>query len=160
MNPAEENKQARSAAIKHLVYRSRSESEIETHLSKKEFSDAAIASALQDLRELGYLNDADLAFNWGRSKIENRLWGPMRLKQGMLGRGLPKDVIRNAIALLYNEFNESELAHQAALKKLKSMDRLDRETQRRRLAPYLQRKGFSGDVVYETVQTLLPFRRE
>jgi len=49
------------------------------------------------------------------------------------------------------------LAEICAAKRLAKMKNLDKVKQRRRVAQFLQRKGFTSDIVGETLNKLIPY---
>lgn len=156
-NP-DELKKARSAAFRYLSYRDRSRSEIAGCLSQKGHSKSIVKKTLDHLTELGYIDDARFGIAWGRSRISSKKVGPRRLQQELLAKGLSRDMVDRTLAVLYAEVDEEELALQCAEKKIAGLKGVDAEVKRRRLIQFLQRKGFPGNIVYKTVEELIPFR--
>jgi len=156
MSLNEEIKKARSAAFKYLAYKSRSSSEVADHLKKKDFSNESVLQTVEELKELGYINDTELARQWGRSRIQSRHWGSHRLLQELAQRGIRREIADTVMLELYEEIDEYKIAETCAEKKIRSMIHLDIETQRKRLAPFLQRKGFPVHIVYKILKEFLP----
>ncbi|NIQ00778.1 MAG: RecX family transcriptional regulator [Nitrospinaceae bacterium] len=124
----------------------------------KGYSAAAVRKTLDTLVEQGCLDDRRFALNWGRSRVASKTIGPYRLRRELAAKGLPESVVDSTVETLYQEHDEPGLARTCAAKKLAGLERLDRDKQRRRLAQHLQRKGFSAELVYQTVQQLVPGR--
>ncbi|MBC8282512.1 MAG: RecX family transcriptional regulator [Nitrospinae bacterium] len=55
---------------------------------------------------------------------------------------------------LYENNPEAQLAAECARKKWETLKSLEGEKKKRRLVQYLQRRGFSGDIIYQSLKTL------
>ena len=151
----DESKKARRLAIKYLVYRDRSRKEMACYLSGKGFSAGIVDEILSFLLENNYINDERFAMHFGKSRIENKKIGKLLLKQELKIKGVESQTIENSLYLLYKEYNEKEIAIACAKKKLPSYSSESTEKVMARLARFLQRKGFSSDIVYEVVTLLI-----
>lgn len=146
----EDNKEltrARNIAYRFLTYRPRSRAEIETKLRDKEFKNTIIDAVLTDLARLGYVNDLQFAREWTRSRIRFQGFGRRRIGQELKNKGIGREIIREVFAEAFSDEAESETAKRVAGKKLNTMKSLDRETRRRRLAGFLERKGFTFEII-------------
>ncbi len=152
-----EDKKATPVAIRYLSYRDRSCKEVTAHLTKKGFSETAVQKTVSYLTRLGYLDDERLALSWGRLRIDAKKIGARRLRSELVARGLSKEIVEQALATLFSEVDEWQLALSSARKKLSTMKDVDYEKKRRRLIQFLQRKGFAGDTVMQAVRELAPF---
>jgi len=156
MPDSEELKKAKAIALRYLSYRDRSEFEIREHLRRKEFCKSNIQETVRWLTRLGYLNDERFALNWSRSRISAKKFGEYRLRRELTAKGLATAIIEQTLQLVYSENNEWDLAQSLAQKKLSQFKGVDSKSKSRRLAQYLQRKGFPSDTVFKTVQQLIP----
>jgi regulatory protein len=138
---------ARNAAYRLLTYRPRSKAEVEAKLRDKEFNDAIIGAVLADLERLGYVNDRKFAHDWTRSRIRLRGFGGRRIGLELKNKGIGQEMIREVFAEVFSDETESETAKRVVEKRLNTMKALDRETRRRRLAGFLERKGFSFEII-------------
>jgi regulatory protein len=152
----DELKQAQSAALKYLSYRDRSEFEIRARLGQKEFCQATIQETVGWLTGLGYLNDERFALNWSRSRLSTKKFGEYRLRRELSAKGLASEIIEQTLQVVYSEISEWDLAQSLAQKKLSQLKGVDPKSKSRRLAQYLQRKGFPSDTVFKTVNQLIP----
>jgi regulatory protein len=142
-----EHTRAKNAAYRLLTYRPRSRAEIEAKLRDKEFNDAIIGAVLADLARFGYVNDLQFARDWTRSRIRLQGFGRRRIGQELRNKGIDRETIREVFAEVFSEETESETARRVVEKRLNTMKSLDRETRRRRLAGFLERKGFSFEII-------------
>ena len=149
-----ESKKARRHAIRYLVYRDRSRHEITCYLKGKGFSANAVGEALAFLEDNDYVNDPRFALQFGRSRIENKKVGKLRLERELKAKGLESATISGALNSLYEEFDERKIAMVCAKKKLQSFSSNDIEKVRSQLARFLERKGFASSLVYQVVAHL------
>lgn len=150
-------KQARNRALRYLTYRDRTEHELRTYLRGKDFEPPVVDLVLDYLKRLGYVDDPRFALQWGRYRIETKQFGRFRLQQDLRLKGLADSIIDDTLRQLYGEVDEKELAREAAQSKLPKWKNLDKQKQRQRLAGFLQRKGFSSETVFDTVERLIPY---
>ena len=148
----EDFKQARALAYRYLSHRDRSARETADHLKKKGFEEAVIQETLHYLKEANYLNDRRFAEHWARTRAENKQFGKYRLRQELTGKGLPQDLIDETLDTLFETVKEIDLARTVVEKKLPSMQDLDPDKKKRRLTGLLQRKGFSGHIIYQVLE--------
>lgn len=145
-------KSAKSQAFKHLSYRDRSKREVAQYLEKKGHTPSVIQTTLEELERLNYINDQRFAMEWGRVRVEVKRFGKKRLQHELSAKGVSSNIIEAALTALYNSHPEQDLALACANKKLASLYGLEPEKKKRRLAQYLQRRGFSAEIIYETLK--------
>lgn len=151
MPDAEEKKRAKKIAYKFLAYRDRTQEEIRRHLRTKEIPPSAIQEVVADLKELGYVDDQKFAINWGEALIRSKKIGKRRLELELLAKGIASSEVAKAIETLYAEREEWDLALASGRKKWAGLKGLDRQKKTRRLAQFLQRKGFPADIIFKIV---------
>lgn len=145
---------AKNTAYRYLSYRPRSRAEIETKLRDKEFNETIVAAVLADLARLGYANDEQFARAWARSRIRLRGFGRRRIDQELKAKGILPEIIRDTFAEVFEETNETETAMQVAERKLRTMQHVEPEARKRRLAGLLERKGYAFEVIREVLSTI------
>jgi regulatory protein len=115
----------------------RSEQEVALRLHRRGFSTSAISLAVGRLRELGYIDDLAFAKRLARELDQRGDMGYWRQRQTLLQRGFSSSVIEAALSPV-GEDVERERA--LALARRRSAPVTKAEV--RRLAAYLQRRGF------------------
>ena len=156
MSFKEESRKAKKCAFRYLSYRDRSRGELIHHLQKKGFSDNALNETLTFLEEKDFINEPRFALQFGRSRITNKKIGKERLKNELKEKGLGTQIINETLNSLYEEFDEREIAVTCAKKKLQSFSLTDIKKKRGRLAKFLERKGFTSNLIYQIVTQLVP----
>ena len=145
-------KTAKSQAFKHLSYRDRSKMEVAQYLNKKGHTPSVIQTTIQELEKLNYINDQRFAMEWGRWRVEVKRFGKKRLQHELSEKGVSSNIIETALLAIYDSHPEKDLALACVNKKLASLHGLEPEKKKRRLAHYLQRRGFSSDIIYEALK--------
>ena len=151
--------QAVERAINYLSFRPRSEAEVHRYLRKKETPPEIIEAVLERLKKLDYLNDRAFASFWVESREQHNPRGSQGLRSELRMKGIEREIVEEMVS----DENDTELALRAAQKKAALLLRtpaMDYNTFRNRLGGFLQRRGFSYDVVARTVRALWQERKE
>jgi regulatory protein len=146
----EAREQAMLQAFNYLSYRSRSTREIQQYLRKKGHAPETIESVVKRLSDLHYLDDVHFAVSWveNRSRAGGR--GPHLLRSELLQKGVARETAEQALADTAGEQEETALG--AARKKASTLRAAEYAEFSRKLGGYLSRRGFSSDVVWDTVK--------
>ena len=145
---------AKNTAYRLLTYRPRSRRELEEKLREKEFPEDIVGSIIDQCARLGYIDDAQFAEQWARSRLKLRCFGRRRIEQELRGKGIDREIISEAIAKVVPAEDEHAAAKSAAEKKLRMMRSVEPQARRRRLAGFLERKGFSSEVIRSILHTV------
>jgi len=147
-------KKAKAHAFQFLSYRDRSHWELAQYLKKKEYSHLVIQQTLDYLTELNYINDKRFALQWSQFKINKNKIGRSRLYLELLGKGIDNVIIEKTLNAIYEDNPEKELAEQCARKKWISLKGVEKEKKKQRLVQFMQRRGFSSDIIYQSLKIL------
>ncbi len=143
---------ARNAAYRLLTFRPRSHAELEQKLREREFDESVICEVLADLERLGYVNDRQFAGQWAAARLRLKGLGRRRIERELRRKGVPQEIIREAVAEAVPPDEEREAAVKAAEKKLRTMLSVSSDVRMRRLAGFLERKGFSSEITRSIIQ--------
>jgi regulatory protein len=153
---AEELFGAKSAALRFLAVRPRSEREVRDRLREKEFGDEEIQKTVEDLTSAGLLDDDAFARAYIRNALALRPVGRVALMRKLLLLGVAKE---KAVAALEETLagtdQEADAARAAAgfLKRSASLSRReDPRKTRARLTAFLLRRGYTWEIVRPVVQ--------
>lgn len=122
-------KRAKDRALRLLALRARSRAELQKKLAEREFSKSAIDRVLENLGELGYLDDEAFAVNRARHLAMNRLYGNRKIEEQLREKGIDREAAQAAIREVREEFPELEGIARSATKKLqgRSIDGLSKK---------------------------------
>ncbi|WMM26889.1 RecX family transcriptional regulator [Tissierella sp. MB52-C2] len=149
----EEQNKVTSHALNLLSYRQRSEKEIYMALKRKNFEDIYISKAIDYCKENNYINDKAFAEAFVKDKVNLNKLGPERIKYELILKGVSKDIIDSVLVL--DRDDQYEMALELAIKKLNSYKNDDKNSIYRKLSGFLQRKGYSYDIISKVMNEAL-----
>lgn len=147
---------ARETALRLLEYRPRTELELRRRLRRDGIPADVIDECMTRLREQRLIDDEAFAEIFARDRIRLKPQGQRRLVQELRARGVDEDAAMTAIgaAMAEEEVSELELAREAT-RRWRPRPGEEAMRARRRLAGYLARRGFAGDVAQQVIEEVL-----
>jgi regulatory protein len=143
----------RDKALRMLAIRSRSRHELENALAALEISPEVRRGVLEELRDLGLVDDERFAREFVGARVDLKRLGPHRLKFELRKLGVAPAIVERALEEAFPAGRQEELARAAAGKRLGS--RVPQERDVRRISDFLKRKGFDYGVVNRVAYELL-----
>lgn len=161
-------REARDDALRLLSHRARSVSEMRNRLRRKGHDEGRVEAVVQWLLERDYLDDRAFARQFVSERLRRRPRGPFALVQELRKRGVERSLAESVVENVMDEegVDEGAVARSAAdgwLRRQSGSVRAalaagsssdDGRSAVRRLYGYLERKGFSREVVRTTVDRL------
>ena len=141
---------AKDQAIRYIVQRPRSISEIERYLKRKGYDEPQIEQVVNRLRELDLLDDTAFAEYWIEQRLTFKPRSQMALRYELQQKGVSRDVMDE----LLNEVDEVAAAQDAAQRKLNSLRHLPEDQFRAKLGGFLQRRGFRYETIRQVIDDL------
>ena len=83
---------ALALAHAYVNRRERSEQEVREHLLRREAETETIDAVIQELTELGFVDDARFARLFVQDKRDLNQWGRGRIQKGLIQRGIARDL--------------------------------------------------------------------
>jgi regulatory protein len=148
-------KAAKLAAFDLLARKAWSARELTSRLKRRGAPDEVAREVVAELVSRGYVDDASFARFWAESRARGRRVGSRRLRQELLQKGIPRDVIAAAVAAAFEEAPEAERCLEAGRRRLPALLRSGHERAAPRLRDYLVRRGYPPAVVMRTLSTLM-----
>jgi regulatory protein len=142
------------AAIKILMRRAHSVSEMKKALIRRTADIDLIQKVIARLKQNGYIDDARYAKQFARQRTEGRKQGKFRVARDLRARGVPDRHIEAALEEAAQNTDEAAVVRQRIERKLRSYRG---EIDDRKLASIyrsLLRAGFSADVVRRELRSL------
>lgn len=137
------------AALRFLSYRARSRVEVQRRLNRS-FPSSIIECVLQELGNLGYLDDTAFAQEWRRNREETRPRSQEVLKRELLSLGVEAEVILNTLS----DFDDPANAYRAALPLARRLAGTAYPEFRKRAWSHLRRRGFDHTTIADVVSRL------
>ncbi len=136
---------ARKILLDQLTGQARSRAELATKLAKKGVPDEVADPLLTRFEEVGLIDDTAFARSWVQSRQAGKGLARRALAQELRRKGIDDETAREALDEVDPEA-ELESARVLVRRKLRSVQKVDRNTALRRLSGMLGRKGYSGGV--------------
>lgn len=147
----DELKKAYAKGIDIVSRRLHSEKEVRDKLKDKEYAPRTIDKTIEKLKEYGYINDGDFLENY--LSFKGTTQGPRKLKYDLSRKGINDQLIENALEHLKED--EFSSCMSLATQRLNSLNEsLEMSKKYRRLAGFLERKGYGFGVIKEVLREL------
>jgi regulatory protein len=156
---ADSRERAHQTAINFISYRPRSSKEVSDKLTHKGFQADLVRDVVDHLRELMLINDLEFARMFTRDKLRGKPMGRALLRRKLLDKGISFQATERVLKEYVTDENEHEAARALATRKLKAsrarFSDLEPVVRQKRLADYLLNRGFSTEVAYKVVRSIL-----
>jgi regulatory protein len=143
---------ARDYAFFLLKFRLRSENELAGRLKLKKIPAETIKEVVSFLKEKRFIDDNVFARAWINSRLKKPL-GLRRIKQELRQKGVDKEIIEAQTARL-EDYSEAKTVLDLAEGRLNRLKGIDQASAKRRVYAFLLRRGFSPEVVIDTLNQL------
>lgn len=144
---ADEERLCNERALVLLAYRSRSIAEMYERLTEDGYPADLVDRAVTRLVDIGYLDDAEFAAQFVRSKQASG-WGFRKIRDGLARKGIAEDAIEDLREESFSTDDEVERARRL-IARLDLNDRKGRDRAIRRLLS----KGFPPDIAISAVRS-------
>jgi regulatory protein len=138
------------AAYRYLSYRPRSEGEIRQWLRGRRFPKEVIEAAIARLKEQNLTDDLAFAQFWKDNRLSFRPKSKRLIKKELRDRNVSAEIIEQVTG----DIDDEGTAYKLASGRLPALSRLDYPSFYRRLSSYLAYRGFSYEVIRDTVARL------
>lgn len=149
-SPTEET--AYLLAVRYLSYRPRSVKEMQDYLKKKQVSSEHSKAVVTKLIEQKFLNDAEFAASWVRTRVLLKPLSQRVLQMELQQKGVSEDIITAVLSQQEDASgNDFEMARLLVQKRKKKYEGLSRQERYQKLGGFLGRRGFSYDVIKRVI---------
>jgi len=150
---------ARAVAFRYLGYTARSVAEIERRLARDNYTEDVIAAVISEFTAQGLLDDSAFARNWLADRADRKRYGKGRLAAELRRKGVDRDTLEEVLETV-DAAAELDRARAAAQQKwrhfvLVGRDHLFIQSEKRRCADFLLRRGFAWPVITQVLRELL-----
>lgn len=144
-------------AVRFLAVRPRSIWEVRQKLGryrsreKESLAEVHIDWVVDKLLSQGYVNDEEFSRFWIEQRNQFKPLAPRALRYELLRKGIEDATIESVLA---GAVDAESAALQAARSQARRLQRLDEENFRKKMAAFLQRRGFSWPIVRDVLEQL------
>jgi regulatory protein len=128
--------------------RERSRAEIREWLARRGFDQEEVEATIARLEAMGELDDARFARLFAEDKRELSDWGPQRIREALMARGVG---VEHVEAALDADSYDRQLSRARELLERKGGD-LESDVARGRALGFLTRRGYEYEIAYEAVR--------
>jgi regulatory protein len=138
------------AAYYYLSYRPRSEGEIRQWLRRRGSTNEVTEATIAKLREQSLTDDLAFAQFWKDNRLSFRPKSRRSIQKELRDKRVAPEIIEQVT----NDIDDDQIAYKLASSRLPSLAHLDYPDFHRRLSNYLAYRGFSYQVIRDTVARL------
>jgi regulatory protein len=142
---------ARKILLDQLTGQARSRAELASKLAKKAVPEEIAERLLTRFEEVGLVDDEAFARSWVQSRQSGKGLARRALAQELRRKGIDDHVARDALDEVDPD-DEVESARMLVRRKMRAVQRVDRNTAIRRLTGMLARKGYPSGVAMRVVR--------
>ncbi|HOI36104.1 MAG TPA: regulatory protein RecX [Bacillota bacterium] len=151
--------EAYQAAYRLLAIQARTESGLREALLRRGYSPEHVAEVIAEMVRLGYIDDVAAASRWAEHAAGQRRYGVRGIAARLTGRGIDPLLAAEAAQEAYEaeEADEYQVACDLAAARISPGELSDdelRERALRRVARFLERRGFGSDTISRVVRDL------
>lgn len=146
---------AHRAALRALARRAHARFDLRRRLLQKQHPPAAVDGALERLSAAGLIDDARFAVDYAAAKAR-RGRGPSRLMRDLQAQGVDRRVAEDAVrtSLAAEGVDPAQAVRALAERRAQQLAGLPAPVKKRRLVAFLVRRGFGGQEIRETLETI------
>ena len=145
---------AKSDAFRLIARRPRSRKEIRTRLEERNYPERTIQIALNDLSDLGYLDDLSFSREWCHQRMESRPRGARGLRRELIQKGVSSSIAEEAINEVFAAENENLVIKRLVVKRIKKGNKMTGPKEIRRMKDFLVRRGFSFEAINQVLSSI------
>lgn len=150
-SPERLEQRARNVLLYQLAKSAKSKHQLREILEKREIPTEIAEPILERFTEVGLIDDQAFAATLVSSRRAFRGLSKSAIRQELKTKGVEAQVIETALETVSSE-DELQSAQELALKRFNQMAHLDKTTRDRRLAGFLQRKGYSSSITFAAIR--------
>jgi regulatory protein len=151
LSPERLERRARNVLLYQLNRSIKSKRQLADILVKREIPDEIALPLLDRFEEAGLINDNTFAEAVVSSRTKTRGLSRTAIQRELRQKGVAEEIVQEATAELDSE-SDLERATQITERRMRSMLLLAPEVRTRRLAAFLQRKGYSSAIVFKAIK--------
>ena len=142
---------ALALAFRYLNARERTQAEMRAHLEGKGLAPRDVERSTEALVEQGHLDDARFARLFVQDKRELDEWGADRIRRVLVGRGVDRDVVDDALTAHEQSSDGGEIDRALAVLRRRFPSPAGDRRERERALGMLLRKGYDSDLAFEAI---------
>ncbi|WP_124727505.1 RecX family transcriptional regulator [Staphylospora marina] len=153
MAEEEEIQRVKQAALRYLSHRPRTEAELRNRLLSKGFEAGVCDRVVEEMKELGYINDHWFVRAWIRERQDGKKLGAKRLRQELIRKGIAPSLVDEALMEIPDD-RQRQMAMELAERRCLRLVGEPWRNIERKVGAYLLRRGFGMEDVMSVLKEL------
>jgi regulatory protein len=151
LSPEKQESRARNVLLHQLARSAKSTSQLRKILEQREIDSEIAEKVIDRFTEVGLIDDAAYAETIVNSRRNYKGLAKSAIKRELNEKGVSQELVEEAISGITAE-DDFESAKQLATRRFRQMAHLEKDVRTRRLAGYLQRKGYGSNAVFAAIK--------
>ena len=151
LSPEKLESRARNVLLHQLARSAKSTSQLRKILEQREIPTDIAEKVLERFTEVGLIDDASFAETIVNSRRNYKGLAKSAIKRELNEKGVSQELVEEAVSGITAE-DDFESAKQLATRRFGQMAHLEKDVRTRRLAGYLQRKGYASSAVFAAIK--------
>ena len=151
LSPEKLESRARNVLLHQLARSAKSTSQLRKILEQREIPTDIAEKVLERFTEVGLIDDASFAETIVNSRRNYKGLAKSAIKRELNEKGVSQEMVEEAVSGITAE-DDIESAKQLATRRFGQMAHLEKDVRTRRLAGYLQRKGYASSAVFAAIK--------
>jgi regulatory protein len=145
---------AMKRCLDFITNRPRTKKEIDTRLTQLGVPESVAERVCTRLDELGLINDTEFARLFSESRVRNKGFGFMRIKQELIHKGVAPELAEAAVKQAYPEEEQAkQLSVQLELAQRKYRKETDLRAKNHKITQHLMRRGFNSGQIMDVIRS-------
>lgn len=140
---------AKKVALRCLSRRDHSRHELAEKLYQKGFSKSTVSEIIHELEVMNLIDDTRFLETWSRFRIEHHHFGPLRLRQEFLKKGIPSADVAAHLQKISNVRDRADEVEKTLLHRYFDPSQLKEKNAQRRAFDFLRRKGHETEMIFK-----------
>ena len=151
LSPEKQESRARNVLLHQIARSAKSTSQLRKILEQREIDSEIAERVIERFTEVGLIDDAAYAETIVNSRRNYKGLAKSAIKRELNDKGVSQELVEEAISGITAE-DDFESAKQLAIRRFRQMAHLEKDVRTRRLAGYLQRKGYASNAVFAAIR--------
>lgn len=151
LSPEKQESRARNVLLHQLARSAKSTSQLRKILEQREISTEIAEKVLERFTEVGLIDDAAYAETIVNSRRNYKGLAKSAIRRELNEKGVSQELVEQAISGISAE-DDFESAKELAARRFRQLAHLEKEVRTRRLAGFLQRKGYASSAVFAAIK--------
>lgn len=156
LSEAGDYQKIKDSFYRYLSRRDHTSFELKQKAAQKGVPSQMVDRIIAEFQQKGLLDDNTFARKFASDKAELNKWGPLKIQQALIQKGVGRSVARKVTENLSDDLEQGQICVDLAVKRRRHFLREDDPLKRnQKIYNYLARKGYTGSVIKKALPKIL-----